>query len=76
MAAESFWRGREFEKSMDYINKLWNMGNDDPYYDLLACCDYNGMHIYDKSIEYGLKGFEKLGIKVEYAGTGCLCRLF
>ena len=65
IAAESFWRGREFEKSMDYINKLWNMGNDDPYYDLLACCDYNGMHIYDKSIEYGLKGFEKLDWRID-----------
>lgn len=25
-AAEGFWESREFEKSMDYINKLWNSG--------------------------------------------------
>lgn len=65
IAAEGFWESREFEKSMDYINQLWNSGNDDPYYDLLACCNYNGLHIYDKSIAYGLKGFEKLDWQID-----------
>ena len=58
--AEQDWYNRRFESLLHYIQLLWDHGEDDPYYDLLACCDYFILKQYEASIEKGLTGFKKL----------------
>ena len=64
-AAETKWKDREFKESMQHITNLWDMGYNDPKYDLLASCNYHGLSEYDKCIESGLSAFEKLGWKID-----------
>ena len=80
--AVMYWEQGSCLASQSFINDLWNMGIDDPYWDLLACCNYScmsedekklmrelegkvegfdsSMSTREKSLMYGLRGFEKL----------------
>lgn len=65
LVAEQCWSLRDYQASMFFIQKLWDSGFDDAHYDLLACCNYCGMGENEKSLAYGLKGFEKLGWSID-----------